>query len=322
MFFIFIYSTKPIIIMQLIRGLHNLKKQLFGGCVATIGNYDGVHLGHQEILNILKKKSVELKLPAMVVIFEPQPEEFFTQDKTMRLTSFREKILLLEQYKVDYVVILSFNSYLANIAASQFVAEILVNSLRVRCLVVGDDFVFGYKRAGGYSLLKQEAIVGGFQVIKIPSFKIEGVRVSSTLIRAALWHDELHIATKFLGRPYRVYGRVVHGNNIGSNLGFPTANIHLKQRELPLLGVYAVKVYDLAMTPLFGVTNIGFHPTISNENKVFEVYIFNFNANIYGKRVGIEFCKKIRNEQKFHSLVELKLQIKKDVAMARAMFGV
>ena len=306
--------------MQLVRGLHNVKSQFINGCVATIGNYDGVHLGHQEILNLVKKKSEELKLPSVVVIFEPQPEEFFTGGKSQRLSSLREKILLLRQQGVDKILLLPFNAHFTTITASQFIAEILVKVLHIRHLVIGDDFVFGHKRAGGFSLLQQEAVSGGFQVTMVDSFKIDGVRISSSLIRIALLQGNLDIATKFLGRPYRVSGIVVHGDQLGRNLGFPTANICLKWRELPLAGVYTVKVYDLTPIPLLGISNIGFRPTVSSRQRLFEVYILDFSSDIYGKRATVEFCKRVRDEQKFSSLAELQLQIKKDVVVARELF--
>ena len=305
--------------MQIIRGLHNLKSQFINGCIATIGNYDGIHLGHQKVLEIVKKKSAELKLQAVVVIFEPQPEEIFTGDRSMRLSSLREKIILLEHHGIGRVLVLPFNSRFADIAASRFITEILVDSLHVSHLVVGDDFVFGHKREGDFSLLKQAAIAGNFQVTEVASFKIDGVRVSSSLIRVALLQGDLDIAAKFLGRPYTVCGRVVHGDRLGRSLGFPTANIHLKRRELPLEGVYMVKVYGLVQAPLIGVANIGFRPTISGEHKLFEVYILDFSADIYRKRITIEFCKKIRNEKRFDSLAELQLQIEEDVLLARKM---
>ena len=303
--------------MQIIRGLHNLKTQFASGCVATIGNYDGVHLGHQKIIEIVKEKSAELKLPAVVVIFEPQPEEFFTGDRSMRLTSLHEKKFLLEKHGINRILVLPFNLRFADITASRFITEILLDSLHVSHLVVGDDFVFGYKREGNFSLLKQASITGNFQVTEVAAFKIDGVRVSSSLIRSALWQGNLDSAAKFLGRPYSICGRVVPGDHIGHKIGFPTANIHLKRRELPLMGIYAVKVYNLAQTPLFGLANIGFRPTILSKKKLLEVYILDFDANIYGKRIMLEFCKKIRDEKKFNSLAELKAQIEDDVTLAR-----
>jgi riboflavin kinase / FMN adenylyltransferase len=305
--------------MQLIRGLYNLKTELINGCVATIGNYDGVHLGHQEIIDFVKKKSLELRLPSVVVVFEPQPEEFFTGDKSQRLTSIREKIVLLEHYGIDKVLLLAFNAHLATISASQFIKKILVDSLQVRHLVVGDDFVFGHRCEGNFSLLEQEAANSRFHVTKMPSFKIDGVRVSSSLIRAALASGNFDLAAKFLGRIYGVSGRVVHGSHIGRGLGFPTANIYLRCRELPFTGVYLVKVYGLVGGPLSGMVNVGFRPTVSGKQKAFEVYILDFASNIYRRRVTVEFLKKIREEQKFGSLMELKLQIEKDLVTVRAL---
>ncbi|CAL7964333.1 bifunctional riboflavin kinase/FMN adenylyltransferase [Gammaproteobacteria bacterium] len=301
--------------MRLIRGLYDLK-QITNGCVATVGNYDGVHLGHQQLLTRLKEKSKELKVPAVVIIFEPQPVEFFTGDKSLRLTSLREKILLFAQYEIDAVLILAFNAHFVGMTAKHFAEKILAGAMHVRYLVIGDDFSFGHNREGNFALLNQYAGALGLEVESMPAFKIEGVRVSSSFIRIALLQGTLKVATRFLGRPYRVTGRVVHGRQLGRDLGFPTANIHLVRRELPLEGVYVVKVYDSEKSPLFGVANIGFRPTVSGKDKSFEVYIFNFNANIYGKRIAIEFCEKIRDEQKFASLEELKLQIEKDVKTA------
>lgn len=305
--------------MRLIRGLGNLRVgQFINGCVATIGNYDGVHLGHQQILRRLKIKSEELKVPAVVIVFEPQPEEFFTDDESLRLTSLREKISLFSEDKIDVVLVLAFNSHLASIAAIQFVEKILVDILHVRYLIIGDDFSFGHNREGDFVLLKQN--MAGMEIERIPAFKIEGFRVSSSFIRTALLQGNLKVATRFLGRPYRVSGRVVQGNHLGRELGFPTANIRLAgRRELPLGGVYAVKVYSGGKKPLFGVANIGFRPTVSGKYKSFEVYIFNFNSDIYGKRIIVEFLEKIRDEQKFVSLTELKLQIEKDIKIASSL---
>jgi len=298
--------------MRLIRGLYNLK-QFANGCVATIGNYDGVHLGHQQLLARLKEKSKELKIPAVVIIFEPQPVEFFTGDKSSRLTSLREKILIFAQYKIDAVLVLAFDAHFVGMTAKHFAKKILAEALHVRYLVIGDDFSFGHNREGTFALLKQYAGSLELEIERMSTFKIEGVRVSSSFIRIALLQGNLKVATRFLGRPYRVTGRVVYGKQFGRDLGFPTANIHLVRRELPLEGVYAVKVCGIGEKPLLGVANIGFRPTASGKDKSFEVYILNFNVDIYGKRIAIEFYEKIRDEQRFASLEDLKLQIEKDV---------
>ena len=302
--------------MQLIRGIHNIKSEFTDGSVATIGNYDGVHLGHQELMRVLKKKAAELGLPSVVVVFEPQPEEFFAADDSLRISSLREKMIELEKIGIDKILVLPFNPHFAALSAIEFINKVLINSLRAKYLVIGDDFVFGHRREGGYLLLKKESLRGGFEVREIPSIKIDGVRVSSSLIRTSLSHDNLDLANKLLGRPYEVCGMVVHGDRIGHDIGFPTANVHLKNRELSLMGVYLVKIHNLMLKPLFGVANIGFRPTLAGKKKRFEVYILDFDANIYGKRINIEFCKKIRDEKRFESLDDLKEQIKKDIKVA------
>lgn len=310
--------------MRIIRGLHALGKQFVAGCVATIGNYDGMHLGHQQIIEIVKEKSIELNLPAVMVMFEPQPEEFFVDAPLARLTSLREKSVLLEQYGIDNIVLLPFNSQLASINAVRFVTEILVNLLKVKYLAVGDDFVFGCQRAGDFSLLEKMSVGGGFQVVEVPSFRIDGVRVSSSLIREALWSGNLAIASRLLGRDYRVSGKVEHGDQRGRTLGFPTANINLKRRKLPVVGVYIVKIYGLwisPLAPLHGIANVGSRPTVVGKQRLLEVHILDFDADIYGQRIVIEFCKKIRDEQKFGSLERLQLQIKKDLAVALDFFN-
>ncbi|MDR1012527.1 MAG: bifunctional riboflavin kinase/FAD synthetase [Coxiellaceae bacterium] len=302
--------------MRLIRGFINLKSD-FIGCVVSIGNYDSVHLGHQVILNCVKKKSLELKLPTVIVTFEPQSEFFFIKKRALRLTSIREKLLLFKKHGMDNVLLLPLNRNLINFSARQFIVEILVNKLKTRHIVIGDDFAFGYRREGNYSLLNQEKIKYGFQVTQVPSFKIDGIRISSSLIRAALTQGNLILANKFLGLPYRVIGRIVHGDHRGRALGFPTANIHLKGRELPLAGVYAIRIFQLSPSSLPGIANVGFRPTVSGQHKLLEVHIFNFNANIYGKKITIEFHEKIRNEQKFNSLATLQIQINQDLVKAK-----
>lgn len=304
--------------MQIIRDLYNLRTSHIGprGTVATVGNYDGVHLGHQQLLTLVKSKASELDLPSVAIIFEPQPEEFFNRNHQQRLTSLREKILLFSHYGLKNLLVLPFNQQLAATSALQFITEVLVRRLRVEHLVIGDDFAFGRERGGNFLLLEEQAIKSRFQVTQLPTFKINGIRVSSSLIRNFLSSGDTDQAARFLGRPYRISGRVVAGNHLGHSLGFPTANIHLRQREVLLQGVYLVKVYDLTPKPLLGLANSGFRPTVAGKNQSFEVYIINFDANIYHKRITIEFCKKIRDERKFTSLAELQLQIKQDLALA------
>lgn len=282
--------------------------------VATIGNYDGVHLGHQQLLARLKQVSQELNLPSKVIVFEPQPEEFFTGNKILRLSSLREKVNIFASFGVNCVEILRFNHHLAVMTAPEFIKNILINRFKIKHLIIGDDFCFGHNRAGDFTLLNQYS--HELSIEKISSFRLHDVRISSSLIRTALSIGNFILVNSFLARAYQICGRVIHGKNIGSSLGFPTANIDLGFRYLPLSGVYVVKVYGIENNSLLGVANIGFCPTFTNQHKKLEVHILNFNQQIYGKRVAVEFCRKIRDEKKFASAEELKLQIAKDVAIA------
>lgn len=286
--------------------------------VAIIGNYDGVHLGHQQLLARLRQLSQTLKLPSKVIVFEPQPKEFFTDNKIFRLSSLREKVKLFADFDINCVEILRFNHNLVNIQAPEFIQDILINRFKIKYLIIGDDFCFGCNRLGDATLLNKYN--NELTIEQIPSFRLYGTRVSSSLVRTALSTDNFTLASSFLGRPYQVCGRIIHGKNIGSSLGFPTANIDLGLRYMSLSGVYVVKVHGIENNSLLGVANVGFCPTFLNQHKKLEVHILNFNKQIYGKRVAIEFCKKIRDEQKFASIEELKIQISQDCFKAIAMF--
>ncbi len=302
--------------MKVIRSLHNLKLYLGEQKVAvTIGNYDGVHRGHQVIIQLLKSKASELGLSTLVVTFEPQPEEFFAGDRTKRLFGLRDKLAVFSQDGVEFVLILPFNQKLATLSAQEFATNILIKSINIKYLVIGDDFAFGHQREGGFQLLTELANRYQFGLAQLDSFRIDGVRVSSTLVRNALLADNLKLAARLLGRLYAVNGRVVHGKHLGRSLGFPTANLHLKH-ELPLSGVYLVKVRVFNHKNLFGIANIGFRPTFAGEHKSFEVYIFDFNQDIYYNRVTVEFCHKIRDERRFSSITALQDQINQDLQVA------
>lgn len=306
--------------MLAICGLKNLKQQATGYAV-SIGNYDGVHLGHQKVIERLRTKAAELKIPSMVIIFEPHPKEYFKHQVIARLTCLREKLLLLEKCGVDAVLCLHFNSQLAAMMADDFVKQILIKKLNVRYVLVGDDAAFGCKRSGNFALLHQYAKHYNFQAELLDSFIIDGIRVSSTAIRDALAQGDIETAQKFLGRPFSLMGRVIHGDARGRSLGFPTANISLPHKVLPLLGIYIVKIIGLGDNPLPGVASIGFRPTVGGQRRLLEVYILNFNENIYGKTIRVEFLQKIRAEQKFASLELLTAQIKKDVETAKMFFN-
>jgi riboflavin kinase/FMN adenylyltransferase len=305
--------------VQLIRGHYNLKPG--GGCVATIGNFDGVHLGHQSVLGQLAEQSVERGLPSTVITFEPYPQEYFMPTASLpRLTRFREKLRVLSRFAVDQVLILRFNQQLASMDAEAFIDQILVRDLAVQYLVVGDDFRFGRNRKGDYNMLKQAGERHGFQVVHMHTFAIDGERVSSTRIRQALQAGDLQLAEKLLGRPYRMCGRVAHGDKRGRTIGFPTANIFLHRRSTPIQGVFAVEMFGVEGEPVQGVANVGTRPTVDGSKSLLEVHLFDFDRDIYGKYVNIDFIAKLRNEQKFESFEALKQQIMLDVSNAREFF--
>lgn len=307
--------------MELIRGLQNIRSE-HHGCVATIGNFDGVHLGHQAVLGQLAEKAAELRLPTVLITFEPQPMEYFIPDKVpARLTRFREKMQALQRYSVDRVCCLSFNDKLANLSAQDFIEQVLVEKLGVKYLVVGDDFRFGQNRAGTFEMLKEAGKEHGFQVVSMHTFEIDAERVSSTRIRHALEKGEMTNAEKLLGRSYRMSGRVAHGEKLGRELGYPTANIHLHRQASPIQGIYVVEVFGLEQEPLQGVASIGTRPTINETKALLEVFLFDFNQDIYGRHIQVSFLKKLRDEEKFDSLEELTQQIQLDVEQAQAYFA-
>ena len=309
--------------MEFIRNFSQLRPR-HQGCVATIGNFDGVHLGHQAVLQQLATKAKALQLPTVVIIFEPQPQEFFTKadkaDKVPpRLTRLREKLMAMRHYGVDKVFCLHFNNKLAALSAQAFIQEILIDGLGIKHLVIGDDFSFGQKRQGNFTMLKEAGKQNGFTVESQNTFILGKERVSSTRVRQALMQGELSTARELLGRPYSMYGRVRHGQKMGRTIGFPTANIFIHRQVSPLNGVFAVTLHGVTEKPLAGVANLGTRPTIDGVRFLLEVHLFNFDKTIYGHYVEVEFIRKIRNEQKFSSFDALKAQIKKDVESAKAI---
>jgi len=308
--------------MQVIRGLHNLRPE-HRGCVATIGNFDGVHLGHQAVFRHLKEKAAECGLPATVVTFEPQPMEFFAPEAApARLTRMREKLQALKEAGIERVVLLEFGARLAAMPAEAFVRQLLIDGLAIRYLLVGDDFRFGQGRSGDIELLRRIGHEQGFGVANMNTFAVGEERVSSTRIREALARGDLALAAENLGRPYRICGRVAHGNARGRTIGFPTANIDLHRKVSPLKGVFAVKVLGLDEAPLPGVANIGNRPTVQGDDRyILEVHLFDFARQIYGEHVQVEFCSRIRDERRFDSFDELRKQIEHDAQVARAFFG-
>ncbi|MGN2623213.1 bifunctional riboflavin kinase/FAD synthetase [Stutzerimonas balearica] len=303
--------------MQLVRGLHNLRPR-HRGCVATIGNFDGVHRGHQAILARLRERAAELGLPSCVVIFEPQPREFFAPDKApARLTRLREKLCLLEQQGIDQVLCLAFNRRLRELSAAEFVQAVLVEGLAVRHLEVGDDFRFGCDRAGDFDFLLRAGAAEGFSVEAATTIEVDGQRVSSTRLREVLARGDLQAAQALLGRPFSLTGRIVHGQKLGRQLGAPTANVQLKRRSTPLSGVFMVSLV-LDGSPHPGVANIGMRPSVRSDGQPhLEVHLLDLQADLYGRRAQVVFHHKLRDEQRFASLEALKAAISADIAAAR-----
>lgn len=309
--------------MQVIRGLHNLRAE-HRGCVATIGNFDGVHLGHQAVFRHLRERAADFRLPTTVVTFEPQPQEFFTPDAApARLTRMREKLQALKDAGIERVVLLEFGRKLASMSAAQFVQELLVDGLDVKFLYVGDDFRFGRQRVGDIDLLRQAGDRHGFEVANMNTLMDGEARISSTRIRQALAQGDLDLAERNLGRPYRICGRVAHGDARGRTIGFPTANIDLHRKVSPVHGVFAVMLYGLAEGPLPGVANIGNRPTVTGDSRyLLEVHLFNFSRLIYGEHVQVEFRKWLRDERRFESFEALRQQIEQDAEQARNFFSI
>ncbi len=309
--------------MQLIRGVNNLQS-IASGCVLSIGNFDGVHKGHSVVINKLAEKGQLLGLPVVVMVFEPQPLEFFLKDNApSRLTRLREKIIHFKDLPVDDLLIINFNQRFADLDPTYFIQEILVRRLNVKYLVVGDDFHFGKARRGNFALLQEAGDKYNFKVIDTASYSVKGSRVSSTLIRDALNNGDLASAESMLGRNYSVCGRVVHGEKLGRKIGFPTANIQMQRKNTPIQGVFAVTMTGIGEKPIYGVANVGTKPTVNGGAKVLlETHLFNFNQDIYGKYVEVHFKHKIRSEMRFQSVDDLKRQIQLDTAQAKTLMHI
>ena len=302
--------------------------------MATIGNFDGVHLGHQSILRQLAVIAENRQLPLLLIVFEPQPQEFFChQNAPPRLTRLREKIHALSSLAVDRVLVLRFNTSLATMSPAAFIETILVQKLAVRALVIGDDFRFGYRGSGTVQLLRKSGRIHGFQVVRSAPCIIDNRRVSSSLVRDALINGELATATRLLGRHYAIIGRVQHGDRQGRMIGFPTLNIALHRRGCPLHGVFAVRVYglnrraasDLATAGSDGlpaVASVGTRPTVSGKHWLLEVYVFDFDREVYGCEVRVEFVAWLRDERKYESLQAMRPQLVEDVSLAQEALGV
>lgn len=290
--------------------------------VLTIGNFDGVHLGHRVLLAQLKATAESDNLLPAVLTFEPHPREFFAPESApARLSTLREKLELIADAGVALTWVCHFNARFAALSAEEFIERILVGSLRVKRLIIGDDFRFGAGRRGNFALLREASERYGFQLEAIDSVTLEGERASSSAVRDALAEGRIEHAARLLGRPYSIDGRVVHGDKMGRQLGFATANIRIKHDKPPLLGVFAVEVHGLNGGPHRGVANLGIRPSAHRlVRPILEVHLFDFSDEIYGTHLNVRFLHKLRNEMKFPGLDVLKAQIACDVSDAKSYF--
>lgn len=307
--------------MQLIRGLQRWRT--VPGCVATIGNFDGVHLGHQAIFTKLKTAASEQQLISTVISFEPLPVEYFSPDKAPgRLHGFRNRVRAMQAQGIDRLMLLAFDKAFSDQSADAFIRKTLVETLKVRHLIIGDDFRFGADRSGDYATLQQAGKEFGFGVSQAPTVLLEEERISSTRVRQQLQLCDLPQVNALLGAPYCISGRVIHGEKVGRQLGFPTANVALKAHNPPLRGVFAVVAHDAESNKSFGaVANLGERPTVGGRKLLLEVHMLDCDAALYGHHLHVNFIAHLRGEVKFDSLDALKSAIANDAAQARRILS-
>jgi riboflavin kinase/FMN adenylyltransferase len=307
--------------MELVRGLHNISAR-HRGCVLTVGNYDGVHLGHQQMIGALKVRAAEFRSAATVLVFEPSSKEFIDPDGAPpRLTRWREKFLALKAQGVERLVTLRFDECMRAMTPRSFVDELIVERLGTRHMVVGDDFRYGSKACGTIDTLRAAGQVHGFGVEQMAPFVFDGVRVSSTAVRERLEYADFAGAARLLGRPYRMMGRVAPGLKLGRELGFPTANLRLMRRKSPVWGILAVWTHGIDSRPLPGVASLGTRPTVNGTEPLLEVHVFDFAGDLYGRAIEVEFVAKLRDEVKFDSLDAMTVQMQIDAARAREVLS-
>jgi riboflavin kinase/FMN adenylyltransferase len=289
----------------------------------TIGNFDGVHLGHQAMLSRLRDAACARQLPPCAMTFEPHPREFFAPDQApARLTTLREKLELLAAQGLERAHVLRFDYKLAQVPADEFIERVLVQGLGVRYLLVGDDFRFGARRSGDFARLQSRAAELGYEVDAMTSVMIDGERASSTAVRKALETGDMSRAARLLGRPYSISGTVVHGDALGRELGYPTANVRITHNRPPLMGIFAVELHGIGDAPARGVASLGVRPTVKQQGApVLEVFLLDFDGDLYGRRVRVDFLHKFRDEQKFADLAALKARIADDVTATRDFFS-
>jgi riboflavin kinase/FMN adenylyltransferase len=307
--------------VELIRGLYNLRAGQ-RDCVLTIGAFDGIHLGHQEMIRVLRERAAEHGLPAALLSFEPTPREFFAKGTPpARLTRFREKFEALERYGVDRFVCLRFDECMRRLGRDEFVNEVLVKALGARHIVVGHDFRFGRDNQGDIACLRSLGATAGFEVTVVPPFEVDGERVSSSGIREALAVGDMPKAAKLLGRPYRMTGKVIHGEKLGRTLGFPTANLRLHRRATPVAGIFAIRVTGGGLNDAAGVASLGTRPTVNGKELLLEAHVFDFKGDLYRQPLHVDFIAYLRPERKFADMDALVEQMNRDAAQARQILG-
>jgi riboflavin kinase/FMN adenylyltransferase len=292
------------------------------GCVATIGSYDGLHLGHRKLLDTVLEKARVDNLPSVVMSFEPTPKEYFSSARPpARLTRFREKFEALADYGIDLFYCPRFDEHMKNIAADTFIRQLLIQSLNIRQLIIGDDFRFAKEREGDIDHLQRAGRALDYEVHQAASVLEDGERVSSTAIRKALWAGELDHASRLLGRHYRMSGKVIEGEHLGRELGFPTANVNLRRRQSAVMGIFAVRVSGLGGKSLDAVASVGTRPTFGGTKPILEVHLFDFDEDIYGKYIHVDFIARLRSELKFDEVKDLVEQMHRDAESARAILA-
>jgi riboflavin kinase/FMN adenylyltransferase len=310
--------------MRLIRHIRDMPfNELRDGSVVTIGAYDGLHLGHEQLLARVRAASADLGLPSIVMSFEPTPKEFFAAaSPPARLMRFREKFDALASHGIDLFFCPRFDANMRDISATAFIRRILIHGLCARHIVVGDDFRFARKREGKLEQLQQASRALAYAIEQVQSIEVDGTRVSSTAIRESLWDGELQQATALLGRPYRMSGKIVLGDKVGRTLGFPTANVDLRRRQSAVMGIFAVRVQGLAGGPHDAVASVGTRPTFGGGTPILEVHIFDFDEDIYGKYISVDFIARLRSEIRYDEVDELVAQMHRDADNARSILAV
>jgi riboflavin kinase / FMN adenylyltransferase len=307
--------------MELVRGLHNVDR-VARGCVLTIGAFDGIHRGHQEMIRLVRAAAAIQRLPATLLSFEPTPREFFAKGAPpARLTRFREKYQALRRYGVERFVCLRFDAALRSMSPDEFIGGVLVSALGARHIVVGHDFKFARNLAGNVETLRAAGPQAGFTVSEVPPFEIDGERVSSSLIRAALESGDVARAAKLLGRPYRMTGKVVAGAKLGRKLGFPTANLRPQRRVTPLAGVFAIRVSGAGLQNAPGVASLGTRPAVNGKELLLEAHVFDFDSDLYRRTLHVDFIARLRDERWFPDMDQLVEQMKKDAVLAREILS-